>query len=84
MSDKIAPVVDPPPDPVAATGSVDLTVEQTQPSHPYQLRSRPLLPLDLEVVGWSEAPSVDPHSYEDLPGPEPFPFLSRLSLPTAL
>ena len=70
MDDKDLTVVDPPPDPAAATVSADLEVGQPQPSHTYQLRSRPHQPSDLHVVWRSEAPLVGPHAHENLPGPE--------------
>jgi len=66
MTDENLPVVDPPPDPAAATVSADLSLI-------YQLRSISHPSSDLEVVGRSEAPSVGPHAHEDLPGPETVP-----------
>jgi len=64
MSEEFPPVDGPPPELAAAAESVDLTVGQTQPSHTYQLRSRSIPPLDLQVVGGSEVPSMDLHSGE--------------------
>ena len=69
MSDKMVPLGDPPPDPAAATGSVDLTVDQTKSSHSYQHQSRPLPPSDLDVAGRSSSLGGS-QSREDLPGPE--------------
>ena len=73
MSDESTPVDGPPPELVTATESFDLTVGQTQTSHTYQLRSRPFPPSDLQVVGGSEVPSMDPHSGEGPSGPETIP-----------
>jgi len=73
MTDKNLHVVDPLPNSAAATGSVDLTVEQAQPSDSYQLQSRQHPPSDLGVVAKSEAPLINPHAHEDLSGPETVP-----------